>query len=813
VRCQIFDFFTGNSSLDKQLRKVYSTTKSISEMSERERKKLSNKLQPLFDKLYTIKDKHGFQLSETFHRLPLRTGTDYYKIVLNPLSLHAIGRKIKKHEYEVSQQFINDLALVSWNARLYNIKESRVYIHAIILKQYIQEYLIPKLKADKNLPGHKIIHYPELGDLPDEKDEITIESINFDEPIPVPNIIEPSSATPRATPYPPNQQDSYSRSQAYSAYGSKPSSGSPTPYSKQSKTLESGIRRGRPPIIDRPFETRIKLILKGFKKLRDPNNENRSLTSHFDRLPDSKYYPNYYSVIHNPISLNEIKIKVRTRKYTNVDQFINDLNLLFTNAKTYYQNDPYSEEYVDFENFKREANIIIQQELKRPEHELIVASTSGNDGVLRYPLDSLEVNGYTYKIGDWVLIQNPNDPEKPIVGQVFRLWSTDDGNKYTNVCWYYRPEQTCHKEDRLFFMNEVCKTGQYRDHLVNEIVGPCYVVFLTRYQKGDLPDGVIPDGAPWFICEFRYNESTHVFNRIRTWKACLPDEVRDNYEHPLIPLHEQRKLIKYESPIRELLPPDAYEGMSIPEPTQGNFQNTPPLVGSVYLARAKLDDDLGQFISSPNVTSMPEHNDTESGRAAYLFTPISQLKGGGGATSTIYANSYSSGMSLPMGGDGLMPSYATPNDATNYLPGGYRLLQVQSQDARRYADPQYPPPYQPQYQPQLQPKQEFKRPTSYTPTTAPSNIQPSQYSGLVGSGVVSYTVPDTAKLSDVSDCITKKRKMVEGAVEHDIVFYRAPPVSVESNRVVTSNGTKLHHSAKYLAWKISQVDSNSAVET
>ena len=51
------------------------------------------------------------------------------------------------------------------------------------------------------------------------------------------------------------------------------------------------------------------------------------------------------------------------------------------------------------------------------------------------------------------------------------------------MCWYYRPEQTCHAVDRLFFLNEVCKTGQYRDHLVDDIVGPCYVIFLTRYQK------------------------------------------------------------------------------------------------------------------------------------------------------------------------------------------------------------------------------------------------------------------------------------------------------------------------------------------
>lgn len=795
-------------------------------MSDRERKKLANRLQPLYDKIYTIKDAQGIRLSDTFHTLPLRTGTDYYKIVLHPLSLHAVGRKIKKHEYDRAQQFVDDLALISWNARLYNIKDSQVYVHAIILKQYITDVVIPKLRNDKAVFGHKEIIYPHLGALPDDKDEMNVEGVNFDDPY-----VEPS-VTPRATPiehpyspYPnavkPQTYTNDHHQQTPTNYNSNPmihnnassklNTGSPAPYqhSRLSKSLESGIRRGRPPIIDKPFETRIKLILKGFKKLRDPNNESRPLTSHFERVPDSKYYPDYYSIISNPISLNEIKVKVRTRKYNNVDQFINDLTLMFNNARDYFQRNPYSQEYIDYQNFSREANIIIQQEINRPEHELLVSSTSGNDGIVRYPLDSLEVNSYVYKIGDWVLIQNPNDPEKPIVGQIFRLWSTDDGNKYTNICWYYRPEQTCHKHDRLFFMNEVCKTGQYRDHLVNEIVGPCYVVFLTRYQKGDLPDGVIPEGAPWFICEFRYNESTHVFNRIRTWKACLPDEVRDNYEHPLIPLHEPRKLIKYESPIRGLLQQDAYEGMPIPEPTQGNFQNTPPLVGSVYLAPPKPDDDLGQYISSPNVTLLPEHKDVASGRAAYLFTPISQLKGGGGATTAIYATNYSTPM--PLSGstvhDGLVPpinSYGGQD--TSYLSGGYKSLQAPNQDIDSYPDPLY----QPQYSQVQIPRQDFRKPTtSYSSMNSVQQTGISPYSSLAPGNVLSYALSDQSNLALVSHHLNKKRKLVEGKIEQDIIFYRSPPILTNPNKVITQDGSNFGHSAKYLAWKLNQAKATS----
>lgn len=808
-------------------------------LSDRDRKKLNNRLQSLYDRVYKIED-HGHPIATTFHTLPLRTGTDYYKIVKNPLSLHGVGRKIKNSKYDDGQQFVDDLSQVSWNARLYNIRESKVYRHALILKQFVLTVVIPKLKNDKAVPNSKTIAYPVLGDLPDEKDEAKVDDIDVVEAIEQPKLesvsivqyettpqAEPAYSGSGGRPTPPldyQQQQQYQQQyqQSFSSTGSigllSSHQLSPPPF-KQSKHVESGIRRGRPPIIDKPFETRIKLILKSFKKLRDPNNESRSLTQHFDKLPDTKTNPLYYHTITNPISLFEIKVKVRTRKYTSVDQFIHDLDVMFLNFQMFYQNDPYSEEFIDFQNFNREAHAIIQQEISKSDQDLMVSLTSGNDGVVRYPLDTLEVNGYSYKIGDWVLIENGNDPEKPTVGQIFRLWSTEDGNRYCNVCWYYRPEQTCHVADRLFFLNEVCKTGQYRDHLVNEIVGPCYVIFLTRYQKGDLPDGVIPDGAPWFICEFRYNESNHVFNRIRTWKACLPDEVRDHPEQPLIPLNDTRKLIKYESPIKSLLPKDAYIGMPIPEPTLGQ-PKAPPLVGLVYLAPAFKEDDLGQYVTSPNVAPMPELDETASGRRAFLFTPISQLKGGGGATTTVYTTG---GIALPSVETAQPPvvvpvataAYSAPipvvvPEEKPILPGTYKLLQSQIQESqsKRLQEQQL------QQLQQQQQQQVYGRvstpPTSITPTGSNFHTSTSNYSTLLAGGVLSYALDDVeGKLADFT--VLNKRRRINHNSNNDthtevelVIFYRAPPYVIPGNRIITNNATELGHSAAYLAWKLNQ---------
>eukprot|EP01052_Picozoa_sp_SAG31_P040712 SAG31_NODE_5966_length_2234_cov_6.011144_1_plen_107_part_00 len=70
----------------------------------------------------------------------------------------------------------------------------------------------------------------------------------------------------------------------------------------------------------------------------------------FDVLPDSGYYPDYYEIINQPISLKEIerKIKHAEKRRQNsskacyaslddggLDQLVADLTLMFDNARTY----------------------------------------------------------------------------------------------------------------------------------------------------------------------------------------------------------------------------------------------------------------------------------------------------------------------------------------------------------------------------------------------------------------------------------------------------------------------------------------------
>jgi chromatin structure-remodeling complex subunit RSC1/2 len=340
-------------------------------------------------------------------------------------------------------------------------------------------------------------------------------------------------------------------------------------------------KRGRPPRVDTPMEIRIKTILKGIRKFKGAGGHLK--ITHFERLPDKATYPDYYMEIKEPIAIDIIKRKSKRKKYNSVDQFMRDLDLMFENAKAYNQSD--SEIFKDAFDLQIEARKLADQEKKKPDSEFLM-----EDG--RFPLpDGILHRGELWKVGDWVHIQNQNDVSKPIVAQIYRTWQDSEGEKWINACWYYRPEQTVHHFEKHFYPNEVVKTGQYRDHRIDEIVDRCFVMFFTRYSRGR-PRDLAPD-KEIYVCEARYNEEKHKLNKIKTWASCLPDEVRDkDYEMDLFDV--PRKIKKVPSPIKHLLKEDSKETDDLPRPTWGT-DNAPPVVGAVH--RRPRDENVSFQIS------------------------------------------------------------------------------------------------------------------------------------------------------------------------------------------------------------------------
>lgn len=504
----------------------------------------------------------GYDPSKLFQRkINKRQLPDYYEVIKEPMALSIIKQKVHAREYTSFEDYVRDFTLITYNAQVYNRQDSQAYQDALVIKEYFESEL-------KRLINEKIIveeeaKIPYLGEIPtyedpapeepeeeeDEEEDDDDEEEDDDDEDEKP---KRKRGGPRST----------------AAITKREGGSKDETKDKAANDAESRKKRGRPPRVDTPMEARIKAIMKAIRKPR--NDQNQLMVSHFERTPDKSAMPEYYNEIKNPMAMDTLKKKLKRKKYQSIDQFMKDVELMFENAKSYNQDE--SQIYKDAVFLQKEARKAAEEEKKKPDSDYVM-----EDGRIPMPEGILH-NGECWKVGDWVHIQNANDLTKPIVAQIYRTWQDSEGGKWVNACWYYRPEQTVHRFDRHFYENEVVKTGQYRDHPIDEVIDRCFVMFFTRYNKGR-PRNFAAD-KEIYVCEARYNEEKHKLNKIKTWASCLPDEVRDkDYEMDLF--DAPRKIKKVPSPIAYLLKDEAKETDDLPEPEWG-AANAPPKIGAVH---------------------------------------------------------------------------------------------------------------------------------------------------------------------------------------------------------------------------------------
>lgn len=480
------------------------------------------------------------------------------------MALSTLKGKHLHKSYATFAGFVRDAALITHNAQTYNRPEAGAYQDSILLRGIFQKEL--QTLVDQSIISPEAAKYPDLGELPpvedlppplEEEEEDDEEEDEDEEDDDEDEEDDTDDDRKRKRKRGPRSTAVVSKREG----GGKGDSG-------QKSSDDPRKRRGRPPKVDTPMEARIKAILKAVRKFK---NDNGHLVIHqFEKLPDKAELPDYYIEIKEPLAVEQIKRKQKRKKYQSVDHFLHDMDVMFNNCKAY--NTEASQIYQDAASLQFETHRLADEEKAKPDSDYAL-----EEGRLPLPNGILH-NGETWKIGDWVHIQNANDVTKPIVAQIYRTWQDTDGEKWINACWYYRPEQTVHQYEKHFLPDEVVKTGQYRDHRIDEIIDRCFVMFITRYSKGR-PRGLSANKEV-YVCDSRYNEEKHRLNKIKTWASCLPDEVRDkDYEMDLF--DHPKKAKKVPSPILHLLKEDAKENEEMPKPRWG-VENAPPIVGAVY---------------------------------------------------------------------------------------------------------------------------------------------------------------------------------------------------------------------------------------
>ncbi|RMD42332.1 hypothetical protein DV735_g2756, partial [Chaetothyriales sp. CBS 134920] len=532
-----------------------------------------------------------------FKRVPNRRNLpDYYQVIKEPTAISTLKGKIQRKTYSGIPEFVRDFALIVYNAQVYNRPNSQPVKDVFMLDAVFRREL-QKL-VDQGLAKEDEIVYPDLGEIPDATPVPDVVSEQEDEE----DHGEADGDGDGEDEDDEDEGDDSDDGRRRRKRGRK----SKSDKGKGDDEDEDGRRRrGRPPKVDTPMEARIKAVIKGIRKPKDEQGNFR--LRHFERLPDKAEYPHYYQEIKEPIAMDTIKKKAKRKKYRTLDDLIRDFELMFKNAMTY--NLDSSEIYKDAEALLQEAKALAEAEKARPDDEFAL-----EDGRIPLP-DGIEYKGEIWKVGDWIHVQNANDVTKPIVAQIYRSWKDSEGRMWINACWYYRPEQTVHHYEKHFYPSEVVKTGQYRDHHIEEVIDRCFVMFFTRYSRGR-PRNIDPTKEV-YVCEARYNEEKHKFNKIKTWASCLPDEVRDK-DYAMDLFDVPRKIKKQPSPLKHLLKEDDGKvgASEIPTPQWGN-KNAPPIIGGIYKG-PRDENSASQVVPVPGSAHVPP---SHLARPSPILTP------------------------------------------------------------------------------------------------------------------------------------------------------------------------------------------------
>ncbi|EEB91820.1 hypothetical protein MPER_09761, partial [Moniliophthora perniciosa FA553] len=264
--------------------------------------------------------------------------------------------------------------------------------------------------------------------------------------------------------------------------------------------------------------------------------------SALDEVPD---------VVNGPTAT--ISARVRGNEYPTPRAFDKDMALLFEKARRWREQstDSYGPPYGSTTNF---ASLKAGPGNVKPVHgdgEGVAGVT--NHRVLtrdKTMVDEVHYKGWTIKLADWLHLSNPDEPSRPIIAQVFRCWISEEESKKgqvgVTVSWYYRPEQTYHPANRIFWEKEVFKTsrnhsfcdgtGHFAEHPVADIIEKIACQFTARHIRGRPRAPFWWPGFPLYVCDSRYNDRDRIFVRIKNWNSCIPEEVRKSEEFmPIYP--------------------------------------------------------------------------------------------------------------------------------------------------------------------------------------------------------------------------------------------------------------------------------------
>ncbi|XP_033610687.1 protein polybromo-1 isoform X6 [Cryptotermes secundus] len=295
----------------------------------------ANMYEDLFTAVMMATDQDNRPLHTVFQLLPSKKRyPEYYDVIDNPVDLKMIATKIQQNQYSNLGELEKDLLQMTRNACLFNEPGSQIYKDAKTLRKVISSKKI-EVEHGKYQPGTG-------------KSSERIRNKRM-------RGVQSLSAITAALRDEEEESDD----------------GGPM---DEDTALED---------VDNPrwqlFET-IKTTT---------NNQGHPLSEPFWKLPSKRYYPDYYKEIKNPVSLSQIRNKLKRGDYGTVSEVAGDMNIMFENAKKY--NRPDSRLYKDALMLQR---VALQTKLQLREDEEAVPDVTA---AVQELLTSLFISIYNHQ--------------------------------------------------------------------------------------------------------------------------------------------------------------------------------------------------------------------------------------------------------------------------------------------------------------------------------------------------------------------------------------------------------------------------------
>lgn len=248
-------------------------------------------LEQLLESVTGATDPNGRLISELFQKVPSKVHyPDYFAIIKDPIDLKTISQRIQSGHYKNLNAMAKDIDLLAKNAKTYNEPGSQVFKDANTIKKL---FALKKSELD---------------------------------------CTEYSKSSLRSRNKRPAQGDRLSAITMALQYGSESEEDSSL-NATSSIRYEEGESEGESITSFMDISSPLYQLYENVRSCR--NNQGQRIAEPFFHLPSKKKYPDYFQQIKNPISLQQIRTKLKNQDYDGLDQLEADLNLMFENAKRY----------------------------------------------------------------------------------------------------------------------------------------------------------------------------------------------------------------------------------------------------------------------------------------------------------------------------------------------------------------------------------------------------------------------------------------------------------------------------------------------